>query len=85
MEREKVLQKNIKYAIIPAVVFGIQLFLSYYIAGDLLLKHRIDVGDFIIYAGGIWGIASGGRAFVEKLVLLKMRICIWEHWANVFV
>lgn len=70
-ERKKYCKKNIKYAIIPAVVFGIQLFLSYYIAGDLLLKHRIDVGDFIIYAGGIWGIASGGRAFVEKLVLLK--------------
>lgn len=70
-ERKKYCKKNIKYAIIPAVVFGIQMFLSYYIAGDLLLKHRIDVGDFIIYAGGIWGIASGGRAFVEKLVLLK--------------
>lgn len=70
-ERKKYYKKNIKYAIIPAVVFGIQMFLSYYIAGDLLLKHRIDVGDFIIYAGGIWGIASGGRAFVEKLVLLK--------------
>lgn len=70
-ERKKYCKKNIKYAIIPAVVFGIQMFLSYYIAGDLLLKHRIDVGDFIIYAGGIWGIASVGRAFVEKLVLLK--------------
>lgn len=70
-ERKKYCKKNIKYAIIPAVVFGIQMFLSYYIAGDLLLKHRIDVGDFIIYAGGIWGIASGGRSFVEKLVLLK--------------
>ncbi len=70
-ERKKYCKKNIKYAIIPAVVFGIQMFLSYYIASDLLLKHRIDVGDFIIYAGGIWGIASGGRAFVEKLVLLK--------------
>lgn len=70
-ERKKYCKKNIKYAIIPAVVFGIQMFLSYYIAGDLLLKHRIDVGDFIIYAGGIWGIASGGRAFVDKLVLLK--------------
>ncbi len=70
-ERKKYCKKNIKYAIIPAVVFGIQMFLSYYIAGDLLLKHRIDVGDFIIYAGGICGIASGGRAFVEKLVLLK--------------
>lgn len=70
-ERKRNCKKNALLAIVPSVLFGIQMLVSYMLAGYSLINGKISVGDFLIYAEAFWGIASGFRDLVEKLVMIK--------------
>lgn len=70
-ERKKNCKKSVILSIIPSVIFGVQMLISYMLAGYFLMEGKISVGDFLIYAGAFWGIASGFRSVAEKMVMIK--------------
>ncbi|MCR5020535.1 ABC transporter ATP-binding protein, partial [Ruminococcus sp.] len=64
-------RKTAVWAIIPSLIYGLQLLYSYYASAQLLTEERIDVGDFVVYASALFSLTMMLSDLVEKFVSVK--------------
>lgn len=80
-------KKTAAWALIPALIYGSQLFYSYYASAQLLTRDQIDIGGFVAYASALFSMTmllsnlvdSAVSVRAERQYLVSLLDCMSEY------